>query len=61
MATIVITGANRGIGLALTRQYLQRGDKVYGLCRSAGEELKTSGAEVIENVDVGRQAVWRRD
>ena len=53
MATIVITGANRGIGLALTRQYLSRGDKVYGLCRGASEELKTSGADVIEGVDVG--------
>lgn len=31
---IFITGANRGIGLALTRQYLQRGEIVYAACRT---------------------------
>ncbi|MCO5785036.1 short-chain dehydrogenase [Pseudomonas sp. G11-1] len=33
MANIVITGANRGIGLALVRNYVARGDRVYALCR----------------------------
>ena len=28
MAVIVITGANRGIGLALTKHYCARGDDV---------------------------------
>ncbi|HNB28373.1 MAG TPA: short-chain dehydrogenase, partial [Alphaproteobacteria bacterium] len=28
MATILITGANRGIGLALTRAFLAHGDTV---------------------------------
>ncbi|MDH3944205.1 MAG: SDR family NAD(P)-dependent oxidoreductase, partial [Anaerolineae bacterium] len=28
-----ITGANRGIGLELTRQSLQRGDRVFASCR----------------------------
>jgi len=52
MATIVITGAGRGIGLALTKHYLDRGDTVYGLCRKATKALNESGAEVIEGVDV---------
>ena len=52
MATIVITGANRGIGLELVRQYAQRGDEVIAVCRQASEELKALGAEVIEGVDV---------
>lgn len=52
MATVVITGAGRGIGLALVQQYIQRGDKVYGLCRRASQELQQSGAEVLEGVDV---------
>ena len=30
---ILITGANRGIGLALTRAYLERGDRVAATCR----------------------------
>ncbi len=30
---VLITGANRGIGLALTRAYLERGDRVAASCR----------------------------
>lgn len=38
---ILITGANRGIGLELTRQCLERGDNVIAACRrpDAAEEL----------------------
>lgn len=55
MATILITGANRGIGLALVQAYLKRGDSVIGVCRNSSEALKRSGAEVIEQVDVSQQ------
>ena len=40
MATILITGSNRGIGLEFVRQYLGRGDRVLASCRNpqaAGE------------------------
>lgn len=53
MANVVITGANRGIGLALVKKYIERGDKVFGLCRSCSDELNQSGAKVITKVDVG--------
>lgn len=33
MQQVFITGANRGIGLALTREYLNRGAKVFAACR----------------------------
>ena len=38
-----ITGANRGLGLELTRQYLERGDLVFAACRqpAAAAELQT--------------------
>jgi len=58
MANVVITGANRGIGLALTSLYAQRGDNVWALCRSASTELQELAAKnansisVLENVDV---------
>ena len=52
MATIVITGANRGIGLALAQQLSGRGDTVLAACRTKSEELNASGAQIIEDVDV---------
>lgn len=52
MARYVVVGANRGIGLELTRQLAARGDAVVAACRSANPELRETGAEVHENVDV---------
>ena len=52
MATICITGANRGIGLEMARQLKDRGDDVVAACREASEELATLDVEVIEGVDV---------
>lgn len=56
MSCVVITGASRGIGLALCRLYLERGHEVYGACRKASDELKASGATVVEDADVSRAA-----
>ena len=53
MARIVITGANRGIGLALARAYVERGDAVVAAVRTTSEALDALGAEVHEGVDVG--------
>lgn len=50
--TVVITGANRGIGLALAHEYLKRDCRVIGLCRTTSDELAASGARVIEGVNV---------
>lgn len=50
---IVITGANRGIGLALTKAYIGRGDHVYALCRNSSDELNSLNAKVICGVDIG--------
>jgi NAD(P)-dependent dehydrogenase (short-subunit alcohol dehydrogenase family) len=43
MSTILITGANRGIGLALTNVYAQRGDTVFACCRvpAKAEQLQS--------------------
>lgn len=53
MATVLITGGNRGIGLELCRQYHARGDDVIAVCRNASPELETLGVRVVDNVDVG--------
>lgn len=52
MKTVVITGANRGIGFALCKTYLELGWQVFGVCRKASDELRTSGANVIAGIDV---------
>jgi short-subunit dehydrogenase len=52
--TILITGANRGIGLALTEIYYQRGDNVFAVCRQTTEELNKTGTNIIENIDVSQ-------
>ena len=57
MPTVVITGANRGIGLELARQYKQRGDDVVAVCRKPSDELIKLDVEVVEGIDVGDDAV----
>jgi NAD(P)-dependent dehydrogenase (short-subunit alcohol dehydrogenase family) len=52
MATVVITGANRGIGRELARQFSQRGDHVVAACRSADGAFDNLDVEVVEGVDV---------
>ena len=49
---IVITGANRGIGLSLSKHYQDNGFQVHGVCRQGSTELEKSGANVIEGIDV---------
>lgn len=49
MATILITGANRGIGLALVKAYLASGDDVIATARNpqAADKLAETGAEIL--------------
>ena len=52
MATALVTGANRGIGLALCQLLRKRGDDVVAVCRRSTSELDAIGARVIADVDV---------
>ncbi len=53
MSNIVITGANRGIGLSLATQFSQAGHNVAALCRQSSSELDHLDVTVIEGADVG--------
>jgi NAD(P)-dependent dehydrogenase (short-subunit alcohol dehydrogenase family) len=62
MATVLVTGANRGIGLALCRRFVKRGDSVVAVCRTTSTDLDAlaagaSGKVRIEaGVDVTQDA-----
>lgn len=59
MSTVVVTGANRGIGYELARQYRERGDDVIAVCRKATDELKGLDVRVEEGIDVSDPASIR--
>ncbi|MDJ0696040.1 SDR family oxidoreductase [Mastigocoleus sp. MO_188.B34] len=52
MATYLVTGANRGIGLEYCHQLKERGDDVIAVCRSASDELKNLGIRVETDIDI---------
>jgi NAD(P)-dependent dehydrogenase (short-subunit alcohol dehydrogenase family) len=52
MSTSLVTGANRGIGLALTQQLTARGEQVVAVCRHSSAELQKTGARIETGVDV---------
>ncbi|MFC1688166.1 SDR family oxidoreductase [Pseudomonadota bacterium] len=52
MTTVLITGANRGIGLEMASQHASRGDKVIAVCRKSSPALNGLGVRVIDGIDV---------
>lgn len=49
---VAITGANRGIGLELTKKYVEKGDKVFAMCRRISDELKSlDNVQIVEGID----------
>ena len=65
MSTVLVNGANRGIGLAYARQLLQRGDQVIAVCRTPSPELEAlrgqglrieAGVELTEPVAIAALA-----
>jgi len=52
MRKVLVTGANRGIGLELCKQLSSRGDELIAVCRAGSAELGSLNLRVIENIDV---------
>ena len=56
MATFLVTGANRGIGLEYCRQLQARGDQVIAVCRSPSPELEALGVRIEAGIDLASEA-----
>ncbi len=52
MKHVVVTGANRGIGLELARHYRRQEWRVTGVCRQSSDELNDNADQVVENIDI---------
>ena len=47
----LVTGANRGIGLALCQLLRQRGDEVVAVCRASSPDLAKLGVDVVTGIE----------
>ena len=56
MANVLVTGANRGIGLEMCRLYAERGDSVVAVCRQPSDALRELGVRIETGVDQTDQA-----
>ena len=55
MNKVVITGANRGIGLAMVQLFVARGDSVVALCRQSSPALESTGADIVTGFDASNE------
>lgn len=60
MASVLVTGANRGIGLALVRRLVARGDVVHAVVRQTSPELLALPAKVHEGIELTDPAALAR-
>lgn len=52
MSNVIITGANRGIGFELAKQYSEAGYSVTAVCRNNSKQLIELDVDIIEGIDV---------
>lgn len=57
MATVLVTGANRGIGLEYCRQLRARGEDVIAVCREPSQELQALGVRIEAGLDQSAPAM----
>jgi NAD(P)-dependent dehydrogenase (short-subunit alcohol dehydrogenase family) len=56
MATVLVTGANRGIGLEYCRQLQARGDQVIAVCREPSPDLQALGVRIEAGIELSSEA-----
>ncbi len=52
MGNVLITGANKGIGLELARQLHRRGETIHATCRKSSAELDELGVHIYRDIDI---------
>lgn len=52
MATVLVTGANRGIGLQITQLLAERGDRVIAACRTTSDSLNALAGESALDIEI---------
>jgi NAD(P)-dependent dehydrogenase (short-subunit alcohol dehydrogenase family) len=60
MAQAIVTGANKGIGLALVELLRQRELNVLATCRKSSPELERTGAEIVSGIEVTEDSAVRK-
>lgn len=60
MTHVLITGAETGLGLAMTRAYIDSGSSVAVLCRNSSPELEALAPEIYDGIDVTNAAAVYR-
>ena len=51
---VLITGANRGIGLSMAQQYVTQGCEVIAVCRESSDEIEELADLVISGIDLSQ-------
>ena len=60
MAFVLVTGCNRGIGLQLCKQFIERGDTVIAVCRRPSDALRELHVSIVSDIDVGDDSAMPR-
>ena len=60
MTTTLVTGADRGLGTALSRACARRGHAVFAACKGDGVDLADASVRVLTGIDVTSDAATER-
>jgi len=60
LAFVLVTGCNRGIGLQLCKQFIERGDTVVAVCRTPSDALRELNVSIVSDIDVGDDSSMSR-